>query len=163
MPVDLSFFRYEIICIFWWFDEFQKWCKWYGGLERYFGDSLIANTVKVMPEWIWPFSSSKELLVEWFFSHSSWRNCWKREKREAGTNNRQEKRWKHSKFKSYCLVVGGLHEYKLFFNVNLFYHFYFQAQLVGGYEVIPSAIFWMSRRHGRLPLFVKPQLTGLVE
>ena len=38
-------------------------------LERYFGDSLIANTVKVMPERIWPFSSSKELMVECFFSH----------------------------------------------------------------------------------------------
>ena len=35
-----------------------------------FGDSLIANTVKVMPEWIWPFSSSKELLFEWFLSQT---------------------------------------------------------------------------------------------
>ena len=70
MLVDLSFFRYEIICIFWWSDEFKKWCQWYEGLERYFGDSLIANTVKVMPEWSWPFSSSKELLVEWFFSQT---------------------------------------------------------------------------------------------
>ena len=48
----------------------------YGGLERYFGDSLIANTVKVMPEWIWPFSSSKELLVEWFLSQTLYyREC----------------------------------------------------------------------------------------
>ena len=28
------------------------------------------HRVKVMPEWIWPFSSSKEVLVEWFFSQT---------------------------------------------------------------------------------------------
>ena len=64
MPADLSFFRYEI-CIFW-------WC------ERYFGDSLIANTVKAMPEWIPPFSSSKELLVEWFLSQTLYLLCKKK-------------------------------------------------------------------------------------
>ena len=53
MPTDLSFFRYEI-CIF--------------VIWRNFGDSLIANIFKVMPEWIWPFSSSIELLVELFHS-----------------------------------------------------------------------------------------------
>ena len=45
--------------------------KWYGGLERYFDDSLIANTVKVMPEWIWPFWSSKQLLVDDFYRKHS--------------------------------------------------------------------------------------------
>ena len=61
MPTDLSFFRYEI-CIFviWW----------------NFGDSLIADTVKVMPEWIWPFSSSIELFVDFFLSHSILRNIY---------------------------------------------------------------------------------------
>ena len=28
-----------------------------------------------MPEWIWPFSSSKELLVEWFFSQTLYFGC----------------------------------------------------------------------------------------
>ena len=56
MPTDLSFFRYEI-CIY--------------VIWRNFGDLLIANIFKVMPEWIWPFSSSIELLVELFWSQNT--------------------------------------------------------------------------------------------
>ena len=55
MPADLSFFRYEI-CIFWWSDEISA--------------IRSSQTVKVMPEWIWPFSRSMELLVELFLSQT---------------------------------------------------------------------------------------------
>ena len=59
-------------------------------------------------------------------------------KRKAGTTNRQKKRRENAailKLLFSTKVVGGLLERKLF-NVKLFYCFYFQAQLVGGYEVV---------------------------
>ena len=66
MPTDLSFFRYEICILVIW---------------RNFGDSIIANIFKVMPEWIWPFSSSIELLVELLLSQTlyNWKNIEKRQ------------------------------------------------------------------------------------
>ena len=82
----------------------------------------------------------------------------KGEKRKPGTKNqKQTKEEMKQQFYScqLLIVAGGLLECKPF-NVNLFDHFYFQAQLVEGYEVTPSATFWMSRGHGYLPLFVEP-------
>ena len=69
MPVDLSFFDTRLFVFF---GDVMTFKNDASDMEASNAISAIrsSQTVKVMPEWIWPFSSSKELLVELFSSQT---------------------------------------------------------------------------------------------